>query len=141
MKLFLGTVTTGYGMATPNLNPVLSLIESRIGLPDLVPGTLNVSIPEDYIVPPDALILPHEYPFNSQSNLRETIKLRRCLVAGFKGVIVRPDSHEIGAGQFHGKACLELMGQVHFRSALDLNDGSIIEVQVEGRGLWLPSSE
>ena len=136
MKLFLGTVTTGYGMATPNLNPVLSLIESRIGLPDLVPGTLNVSIPEDYIVPPDALILPHEYPFNSQSNLRETIKLRRCLVAGFKGVIVRPDSHEIGAGQFHGKACLELMGQVHFRSTLGLEDGSVVEVQVEGHNLW-----
>ncbi|HTQ61167.1 MAG TPA: DUF120 domain-containing protein [Candidatus Solibacter sp.] len=136
MKLFLGTVTTGYGMATPNLNPVLSLIESRIGLPNLVPGTLNVSIPEDYIVPPDALILPHEYPFNSQSNLRETIKLRRCLVAGFKGVIVRPDSHEIGAGQFHGKACLELMGQVHFRSTLGLEDGSVVEVQVEGHNLW-----
>lgn len=136
MRLFPGAVTGGYGMATPNLNPVLSLIESRLGLPNLVPGTLNVSIPEDYIVPAGALILPHEYPYNRQSNLGETIKLQRCLVAGYKAIIVRPDSHELGAGQFHGKACLELMGQIHFRSTLGLRDGSVIEVQVEGDDLW-----
>lgn len=137
MSFFLATVVSGYGMATPNLNPVLSLIESRLGLPNLIPGTLNVTIPEDYIVQPDALILPHEYPYNLQSGLRETIKLRRCLVSGYKGIIVRPDSHEIGSGQFHGKAYLELMGQIHFRTALGLVDGSNIEVQVEGPDPWL----
>jgi CTP-dependent riboflavin kinase len=130
MKIFLGTVTSGYGMATRNLDPVMPLIEARIGLPGLVPGTLNVHIPEEYIVPPDALILPNEYPYNRQSGLAETIKLQRCLVAGYKGLIVRPDSHELGAGQFHGKACLELMGQIHFRTALHLVDGSPVQIQV-----------
>jgi CTP-dependent riboflavin kinase len=136
MKLLLGTVTTGYGMATPNLNPVMHLIASRIGLPHLAPGTLNVTLPEAYIVPADALILPHEYPYNQQSHLGETIKLQRCLVSGYRAIIVRPDSHEIGAGQFHGKAYLELMGQIHFRSALNLEDGSLIEVQVKGDDPW-----
>jgi CTP-dependent riboflavin kinase len=137
MRLFLATVTTGYGMATPNLNPILPLIETRIGLPNLVPGTLNVILPEEYIVPADALILPHEYPYNRQSNLGETIKLRRCLVAGHKALIVRPDSHELGPGQFHGKSYLELMAQIHFRDTLALTDGSVIEVQVEGPDPWL----
>lgn len=136
MKLFLGTVTSGYGMATPNLNPVMSLIESRIGLPNLVAGTLNVHIPDEYIVPADALILPSEYPYNRQSHLGETIKLQRCLVAGYKGIVIRPDSHELGSGQFHGKAYLELMGQIHFRITLGLVDGSVVEVQVEGNGQW-----
>ncbi|MGB7281884.1 MAG: DUF120 domain-containing protein [Candidatus Acidiferrum sp.] len=135
MRIFPGTVTTGYGMATLNLSPVMSLIESRIGLPNLIPGTLNVSIPEDYIVPANALILPHEYPYNQQSHLGETIKLQRCLVSGYHAIIVRPDSHEID-GQFHGKAYLELMGQIHFRSVLGLQDGGIIEVQVEGDNRW-----
>lgn len=130
MKRFLGTVVSGYGMATPNLNPVIPLIEARISLPHLVPGTLNVTIPEDYIVTADALLLPDEYPYNRQSNLGETIKLQRCLVAGHPGIIVRPDSHEIGAGQFHGKAYLELMGQIHFRTALNLTDGSTVEIQI-----------
>lgn len=141
MKSFLGTVTSGYGMATPNLHPVMALIESRIGLPNLVPGTLNVSIPEEYIVPADALILPEEYPYNKQSNLGETIKLQRCLVAGYKGLVVRPDSHELGAGQFHGKAYLELMGQVHFRDVLGLTDGSTVAIQVEGDDLWWRSGK
>ena len=136
MKLFLGTVTSGYGMATANLNPVMALIAARTGLADLVPGTLNVTLPEDYIVPAGAVILPREYPFNKQSNLGETIKLQRCLVSGYRAILVRPDSHEIGAGQFHGKAYLELMGQIHFRSALGLQDGSIVEVQIEGGDLW-----
>ena len=139
MKIFHGLITTGYGMATPNLDPVMSLIESRIGLANLVPGTLNVRIPEEYIVPADALILPHEYPYNRQSKLGETIKLQRCLVAGYRGIVVRPDSHELGAGQFHGKACLELMGQIHFRTALNLTDGSAIEVQLEGDDAWCHS--
>lgn len=136
MKVFLGTVTSGYGMATPNLNPVMSLIESRMGLPRLVRGTLNVSLAEDYIVPADALILPHEYPYNQLSRLGETIKLQRGLVSGYKAIIVRPDSHELGTGQFHGKAYLELMGQIQFRSALGLEDGSLVEVQVEGGDSW-----
>jgi CTP-dependent riboflavin kinase len=136
MKIFLGTVTSGYGMATRNLDPVMSLIESRIGLANLVPGTLNIHIPEEYIVPADALILPDEYPYNRQSGLGETIKLKRCLVAGHPSIIVRPDSHELGTGQFHGKAYLELMGQIHFRTALHLTDGSQVQIQVSGDHPW-----
>jgi CTP-dependent riboflavin kinase len=131
VKLFRGTVVAGYGMATANLNPVIPLIEARLGLANLVPGTLNVTIPEEYIVRADALILPEEYPYNRESGLGETIKLKRCLVGGYEGIIVRPDSHELGNGQFHGKAYLELMGHVNFRSALGLQDGSIVEVRVE----------
>ena len=136
MKTFIGTVTTGYGMAAPNLDPVISLIEQRTGLLHLVRGTLNVTIPEEYIVHADALVLPEEYPFNKESGLHETIKFQRCLVAGYRGLIVRPDSHEIGAGQFHGKAYLELMGQQNFRDTLSLMDGSTVEIEVEGDDSW-----
>jgi len=136
MKLFHGVVTPGYGVAARNLDPVMALIESRTGLVNLARGTLNVIIPEDYIVRADAIVLPDEYPLNRKTNLGETIKFQRCLVAGHKGLIMRPDSHEIGAGQFHGKAYLELMGQIHFRSALNLSDGSIVEVELEGDDPW-----
>ena len=137
MKTFSGIVTDGYGIAARNLDPVMSLIEQRTGLLYLVRGTLNVNIPEEYIVRrPDALILPDEYPFNKKSGLHETIKFQRCLVAGYRGLIMRPDSHEEGAGQFHGKAHLELMGQRNFREALGLANGSSVEVQVEGDDAW-----
>lgn len=136
MKTFRGTVTSGYGVAAQNLDPVMQLVEARTGLRDLVRGTLNVIIPEEYVVVADALVLPAEYPLNLETNLGETIKFQRCLVAGHRGLIMRPDSHEIGAGQFHGKAYLELMGLIHFRSTLGLQDGSVVEVQVEGDNSW-----
>jgi|SRR5580658_11031704 CTP-dependent riboflavin kinase len=136
MKIFHGAVTKGYGVAARNLDPVMGLIEIRTGLGDLVRGTLNVIIPEEYIVRADALVLPDEYPLNQQTNLGETIKFQRCLVAGYKGLIMRPDSHEIATGQFHGKAYLELMGPIHFRSTLGLEDGSMVEVQIEGDMRW-----
>jgi CTP-dependent riboflavin kinase len=136
VKIFTGIVTSGYGIAARNLDPVMSLIEQRTGLLHLVRGTLNVNIPEDYIVTADALVLPEEYPFNKESGLHETIKFQRCLVAGYRGLIMRPDSHEEGAGQFHGKAHLELMGQRNFREALRLTNGSSVEVQVEGDNAW-----
>jgi CTP-dependent riboflavin kinase len=136
MRVFTGIVTTGYGMAARNLDPVMSLIEERTGLLHLARGTLNVTIPEEYIVRPDALVLPEEYPFNKESGLHETIKFQRCLVAGYRGLIMRPDSHELGAGQFHGKAYLELMGQKNFREALSLTNGSTVDVQVEGDDVW-----
>jgi CTP-dependent riboflavin kinase len=131
MRVFVGTVTGGYNEAARNLDPVMGLIEARTGFANLVRGTLNVNIPEEYIVRPDALINPDEYPRNKEMNDRETIKLQRCLVAGHKGLIMRPDSHEIGAGQYHGKNHLEVMGQRNFRETLGLIDGSVVEVQVE----------
>ena len=136
MKVFNGTVTVGYGIATRNLAPIMALIESRTGLANLAQGTLNVNISEEYIVRPDALISPDEYPYNKLANSRETIKLQRCLVAGHRGLIMRPDSHEIGAGQFHGKSHLELMGQKNFRQTLGLINESTVEVQVEGDEAW-----
>ncbi|HJZ63139.1 MAG TPA: DUF120 domain-containing protein [Candidatus Acidoferrum sp.] len=136
IRTFKGTVTNGYGVATQNLNPVMHLIEARAQFPNLVPGTLNVNIPEEYIVFADAVVLPHEYPLNQTSNLNETIKFERCILEGYKGLIMRPDSHEIGDGQFHGKKHLELMGQVNFREVLGLANGSIVEVEVGGDEKW-----
>jgi len=75
MKIFSGTVTSGYGLAGRNLDLVMGLIEARTSLANLVRGTLNVNIPEEYIVLPDAVISPDEYPSNKQANTRETIKI------------------------------------------------------------------
>ena len=44
MKDFIGIVTSGYGQATPNLAPVMALIEARTGLLRMGLGTLNFKI-------------------------------------------------------------------------------------------------
>jgi CTP-dependent riboflavin kinase len=134
MRIFHGTVKSGYRVATANLNPVLRIIESRVGMTGLVEGTLNLQIPEDYVVIPTSSILPHEYPLNLVSGLNETIKLQRCVIGGHKAIIMRPDTHE--RGMFHGPRQLELIGAVKFRQALRLQDGSVVDVEVEGDDAW-----
>ena len=74
MKKIIGKVAPkhkGYHVASEYLKPVMPLIEKRMGLPGLKPGTLNVCIPEEYVVIPFAVITPKEY-WND-----ETLKLQR----------------------------------------------------------------
>ena len=134
MRVFHGTVKSGYGVAAANLNPVLRLIELRMGMACLVEGTLNVQIQENYVLIPTTSILPHDYPPNFTSGLNETIKLQRCVVGSHKAIIMRPDTHE--RGMFHGPKHLELIGTVKFRHVLGLEDESAIDVEVEGDDSW-----
>jgi CTP-dependent riboflavin kinase len=135
MRVLRGIVADGYKCASANLAPVIRLIEARTGMIDLVPGTLNVKIPDDYILTAMALVRPEEYPLNRISGANETIKLQRCLIRGHKAIIMRPDTHEtIGWG--HGTKCLELIGAVRFRDTLGLTNDSVVEVEVEGDDAW-----
>jgi CTP-dependent riboflavin kinase len=136
MKIFIGKVSSStFGVAAKNLARVMHLIEARMGLVNLVPGTLNIRIPEEYIVIADATISPHEYGF------AETIKLQRCLISGFKAIIMRPDTHETRPNWGHGKNHLELMSPFYLRSALNLKDGDEVIVQVEGDEDWWKSGK
>jgi CTP-dependent riboflavin kinase len=129
MKIFKGTVTNGYGIATLNLDPVMELIKTRMGFADLEQGTLNLRLQEDYIVEPEQLITAEEYG-------GEALKLKRCLIAGRKAIIVRPGKHETEPNYGHGKAYFEIMASVHLRSALKLSNGDVVEVQIEGDEGW-----
>ena len=126
-KLF-GTVSTGWGAATGNLQPILGLIEQRTGLGGLKDGTLNVRLTQSYIVKPNATIDRAEY------NGFEFLKLQRCRMRGIRGIIMRPNTHE--AGHAHGPAHLEIMSPCHFRSTFTLRDGDEVEVEVEGDETW-----
>jgi CTP-dependent riboflavin kinase len=129
MKILKGTVTSGYGIATPNLNPVIELIKARTGFAHLEPGTLNLKLREDYIVEPEQLIAAEEY-------VGEALKLKRCLIGGRKAIIVRPEKHETEPNYGHGKAYIEIMSAVHLRSGLKLKDDEEIDVEVDGDDEW-----
>ena len=135
----VGRVSQGYGVATRNLMPVECLIEDRMGLAPLLSGTINLKLSEPYIVTPDARVTPEEY------GQGEGVKLQRCLLRDphgclHKGIITRPESHEID-NQYHGPAHFEIMGVIHFCTAWHLHPDDEIEVQVEGDDEWWRSGE
>jgi len=136
MKTLHGHISSKtFGVASNNLAGVMSLIERRTCLANLISGTLNIRTQEDYIVIPDATISPQEYGF------AETIKLQRCLISGYKAIIMRPDTHEIRPNWGHGKAHLELMSPFHLRTTLGLKDGDAVAIQVEGDEEWWNSGK
>ena len=136
VKRFTGQISSkSFGVAARNLAGVMPLIETRVGLSNLAPGTLNVQIPEEYIVKANATISPQEY------GLPETIKLQRCLVSGYKAIIMRPDTHETLLNWGHGKDHLELMSPFHLRNTLNLKDGDAVTIEVEGNDEWWNSGK
>lgn len=128
MRILRGIISSRFGVAAQNLKPVEKLILERTGQPSMAPGTLNVTLPFDYIVRPDATIEPHEY-FTG-----ERIKLQRCRVRGHRMIIMRPDSHELPHGI--GADVLELISPLHLRTAWALSDLEDLEVEVEGDQSW-----
>lgn len=123
-----------YGVAGDNLRPVVPLILQRTGLPAMVDGTLNVQLPSPYIVDrPTAIIAEHEYPAGLGI---EHIKLQRCVIAGLKAVIMRPNTHEPPHNAAHGPSHIELLSAYHLRSTLRLATNSLVSVEVGGDEEW-----
>ena len=133
MKTLRGQVASRFGAATPNLATVEKLLLARTGLPSMAPGTLNVVLPERYLVRADAVIHSTEY-FTG-----EVLKLQRCRAFGRRMIIMRPDSHEYAASD--GANVLELVSDLHLRRTFGLRDGDTVEVEVEGDGVWWDGKE
>jgi len=119
-QTLIGAVVKGYGCAGRNLRRVLPLIQERSGLALLLPNTLNLKLNAEFSVQPDFTISPSEY------NGSEELRFQRCSIHGLQCLVVRPDTHE--AGQFHGRAYLEIMCESWLRDELGLRDGDPVEV-------------
>ena len=123
-----GEVTTGYGLATSNLAPKLPLIESLMGIYNLLPGTLNIKLNSPYYADRSIKISKEEYYGF------EEVYLQRCKVAGIPCILMRPQTHE--EGMAHGPNYLEIMSDFYLRSLLNLNDGEKIVIEIEGNDEW-----
>ena len=129
MKIFEGKVEEGRKDAGPNLRDCVGSISDRIGIPNIITGTLNVRIAEPYFVPADATILPPEY--------LEKLKLKRCRIRGVRCCIMRPDLHETvpeseTARRLDALTRVEIMSDRNLRDALNLNNGDTVEVEIDG---------
>ncbi|MBI4165937.1 MAG: DUF120 domain-containing protein [Acidobacteria bacterium] len=107
------------------------MIEKRTGLKALLPGTLNLKIAEPYFVKPDATLSRNEY------HGYEQVFFQRCRVSGFRCLIMRPETHELGKA--HGPAHLEIMSDRHLRTVLGITEGAVLLVDVEGDDEWWES--
>jgi hypothetical protein len=133
MRVLRGIISSRFQVAAQNLKTVEKLVLERTGLPSMAPGTLNVTLPFDYIVRPDSTIEP------DKCFTGERLKLQRCRVRGHRMIIMRPDSHEL-PGRI-GADVLELISPLHLRTAWGLRDLEELEIEVEGDESWWESPD
>jgi hypothetical protein len=97
----------------------------------------DVRIAEPYFVPADATILPSEY--------LEKLKLNRCRIRGVRCCIMRPEPHETvpeaeAEKRLDALTRLEIMSDRYLRTALNLNNGDTVEVEIDGDENWWNAS-
>lgn len=134
MRVITGHVTDGDGVATANLKLAEPVIAKKMTIESLVSGTLNVQIDDDYIVPDSLTVMPSEY-----NPAADTIKLQRCRIQGLRAVIMRQLNHERDGHP--RRRCLELMSEHHLRSALQLQTGDLVKIEIDGDQAWWAAQE
>jgi CTP-dependent riboflavin kinase len=121
-KTLVGTLISGFGLATESLSPLYEAIREKSGL-QVVEGTLNVQLDAPYIVIPDVVLDARKHDHH------ETIMLQRCTVMDLPGLILRTNTQAVG--ESHGLDILEVMTVDRLRTTRRLSDGDPIEIRVE----------
>lgn len=133
MVKLIGKVSSGLGNASKNfkINNVDIEIAKFLGVRKVVLGTLNIMIQEEYGNYDNG-----EYGGfieDSEYNGKEWIKLKRCKLNGFKGVIVRPLDH-FYVEKF--KKRVEIMSSKNLRDKFGLEDGDEVALEFQGNHNW-----
>ncbi|GAC1605691.1 MAG: hypothetical protein NVS3B21_35300 [Acidimicrobiales bacterium] len=97
------------------------LYETKTGV-RLYPGSLNVVLDSPWYVPAKHIRMePPEYGVG--------MSIVPCAIGGIDGFILRTDKNNTGEGD-HPATVIEVAAPVRLRDALDLDDGTEVEVAV-----------
>jgi CTP-dependent riboflavin kinase len=102
-----------------------------MGLGLLFPGTLNVRLDADYQMQNEIVLA------RAEVNNVDELFLQRCRVGGIRSVLVRPYRDQPVPGWASNPPnILEIMSERRLRDALELDTGSVVEIEVEGDDAW-----
>ena len=122
MARLRGKVITGLGNFGQWIEKLGDLYQLKTGM-RLYPGTLNLELPEAYVLPPDVIRLEaHEY------GGRVSVSIVRCRIFDRPAFLLRTDANEAGTGH-HPRNIIEIATDVRLRDVYALNDGDWVEVE------------
>ncbi len=91
----------------------------------LFPGTLNVKLDTDYVLPKKRIRLEKEEYGGTVS-----VSIVPCKIFGRKAFILRTDGNDSGKGD-HPRSVVEIATDVKIRDEYGLKDGDLIEFEVD----------
>lgn len=129
MDKIRGNVASGLGNASQNFKTgrVEGAVAELLGVEQIVSGTLNIEIPTDYSAIDNGVY--DKTVEESQYNRREWVKIKRCMVNGYRSAIVRPREH-FEVAKFRRR--IEVMSSVRLRDEFGLADDAEVELQLQG---------
>lgn len=126
--MFQGDVCDGKGRCS-NWPEYLIEHYRRISGIDIIPGTLNVQLKTDYVLPPTCKrLFACEWPGD------EDVLIAHCCVNGYPGVIIRTQGNNVCGGRVE-PSILEIASDICFRDHFDLRTGDSVRVRVCGECL------
>ena len=116
-----GRVVSGRGDFGQWIERLGDFYEQKTGM-RLYPGTLNVELPAEYILPAEVLRLDAvEY------GGRVSVNLVPCRIFDRPAFLLRTDQNEAGTGH-HPRTIIEIATDVRLREAYSLKDGDWVEI-------------
>ena len=91
----------------------------------LFPGSLNIELEEDFILPSEVIRLEKEEYGGTVS-----LSILPCKIFGRKAFIIRTDKNATGKGD-HPLNIIEVATDVKLRDYYNLKDDDIVEVEIE----------
>jgi riboflavin kinase len=121
-----GRVVAGIGNFSYWIEKLKRYYKKKTGMV-LYPGTLNIELKEPYHIPRQVIRLEKEEYGGAVS-----VNIVPCRIFGRKAFILRPDPVESGESRIgRKKNIIEIACDVRLREKYGLNDGDVVEVEVE----------
>ena len=121
-KTYTGTIFSGIGVATTRVSQNLALYRKETGT-ELIPGTLNVRLLEEFEVPPGNVYLPPEKVEPAED--KRGITLVPAHIRDERVCIIVPDS------PIYDGDVIEIMASFNVREKFCLKDNDTIEVIID----------
>jgi CTP-dependent riboflavin kinase len=120
-KEYKGSVFSGLGRATIRVEQNIELYKQICGM-DLIPGTLNVRLNEEFCIPEKSIyITPDKI---KPTEKKRGVTLTPANLNNEKVMIIVPDRSD------YDKTVLEMMAPFNIRTKWGLKDGSIVSIIV-----------
>lgn len=120
-----GVVVSGMGNFSFWIEKLEEHYRRKTGM-QLFPGTLNVRLDAPYSLPKEVIRLEA-----SEYGGTVSVNMVPCKINGHPAFLLRTDANEEGRGH-HPKTIVEIASNVRLRDALGLEDGDVVEIEIEG---------
>ncbi len=123
-----GRVKSGMGDCSKRMEQVPGLLDAysrKTGM-HLVPGTLNVELETEYVVPKGRLMRLEAGEYGGTVS----VSIVPCKINSKEAFILRTDANEAGTGH-HPRTIVEIASDVMLRERFALADGDEVAIEIE----------